>query len=560
MLEGYKQNDVSPTRPDTGSGMDSRIQIRPGTPSPQGSFLSGAPLGLPSEVLREARVRLSRAAIVVFVWCLMLGVAWALQVMSDIVEWRVGRIVLATLLAVLVSSVVVLALSRIKRMPDLLLLILGLGYGGALSLIGAFIHVVHETDRFGQVTPFGIYVLLITIFPILFSCPPRLTMVIVAIYSGAVLLGVWCAGLALDLDLGGSVYLDIGTALLVCAAGAYVLSRLMYQIQTKFERERRLGSYHLEEKIGEGGMGEVWRANHRVLVRPAAVKLIRPEALAGDRESRSATIDRFFREAQATAFLESPHTVRIFDFGITDDQTLYFTMELLDGINLGTLVCEAGPMPPERVQVILLQVCESLSEAHELGLVHRDVKPANIMLCRKGRRLDLVKVLDFGLVTPKDMPSAHPARLTIDYEIMGTPAFMGPEAYNGGSFDARSDLYSVGCLAFWLLTGREVFDESSPVAQAASHLREVVRTPSSLGVPVPGDLEAIVMSCLAKDPADRPQTADELALRLSECRFTTHWTEERAAEWWEEHAPLPTLDDSSTNIVSLPTTVDQRRT
>jgi serine/threonine-protein kinase len=287
-------------------------------------------------------------------------------------------------------------------------------------------------------------------------------------------------------------------------------------------------------------MGEVWRAEHRMLARPAAIKLIRAEVLGATGGARLQAIRRFEREAQATARLQSVHTVELYDYGRADDGTFYYVMELLDGFDLHRLVEQFGPLPPERVVHLLRQVCASLAEAHEAGLVHRDIKPANIYVCRRGRDVDFVKVLDFGLVkhggeTREDADQLSGAALVAG----GTPAYMAPEqAVGEAELDARADLYSVGCVAYWLVTGTAVFTGRTPVETMMMHVHREPDPPSArTGSPLPAELEAVVLACLAKDPAARPRTADELAERLGSLRLGSEWTPARAHAWWAAHAP-----------------------
>ena len=301
---------------------------------------------------------------------------------------------------------------------------------------------------------------------------------------------------------------------------------------------RELGSYRLRERLGAGGMGEVWRAEHRMLARPAAIKLIRPEVLgAKDADSRQVLVQRFEREAQATALMRSAHTVELYDFGVTDEGTFYYVMELLDGLDLAELVRRTGPVPAERAVHFLRQMCDSLAEAHEAGLIHRDIKPANVYACHHGRRLDFVKVLDFGLVKHGVRGDDVPDDLTADRLAGGTPAFMSPEQALGETgVDGRSDLYAVGCVAYWLLTGTVVFEGRTAMETILMHVNREPEPPSRrTALPIPRDLEAIVLACLAKSADARPQTADELTARLDSVRLNSEWTAVRAREWWQEH-------------------------
>ena len=327
---------------------------------------------------------------------------------------------------------------------------------------------------------------------------------------------------------------------IICTALAHWTSILVYRLSREAARARRMGSYQLVEKIGAGGMGEVWRAKHRLLVRPAAIKLIRRDACGKNDEACRTTVRRFEREAQATALLRSPHTVELYDFGVTDEGTFYYVMELLDGLDLKRLVERYGPLPAERAIHILRQACHSLHDAHSAGMVHRDVKPANIFVCRRGQDYDFVKVLDFGLVAASAEIEDMRTQLTAEGMMSGTPAFMAPEMASGErAIDARADVYALGCVAYWLLTGRVVFEGSSAMAVILKHARDLPARPSSQSeLPIDPELERIVLSCLAKDPDERPASAAVLASELAECARTNgEWTNELAASWWRMHAP-----------------------
>jgi len=305
-------------------------------------------------------------------------------------------------------------------------------------------------------------------------------------------------------------------------------ARAERRVETLLERARQLGSYQLEERIGRGGMGEVWRARHRLLARPAAIKLIRGEVLGDDRARVEA---RFEREARALAGLRSPHTVSVFDFGRTLDGRLFLVMELLHGLPLDRVLKLCGPLPAARVVPILIGACHSLSEAHAAGIVHRDVKPANLFLCHDGEGIERVKVLDFGLV--KDTRSVQ---LSLEGKISGTPEYMSPEQAHGGELDGRADLYSLGCTAFHLLSGRPVFREPSDVATLLAHQVQPAPTVSSVtDAAIPPELEALIARCLAKQPEFRPVSAASLGRALAAIRFgdDQRLTPERIREWWE---------------------------
>ena len=296
-----------------------------------------------------------------------------------------------------------------------------------------------------------------------------------------------------------------------------------------------VGSYRLVALLGSGGMGEVWRAKHRFLVRPAAVKLIRHDAPPGP--AREQLVRRFEREAQVTAGLRSPHTVQLYDFGVNDSGSFYYVMEFLNGLDLHQIGMRFGSQPAERVIMLLRQACRSLAEAHARGLVHRDVKPANLFVTRLGTEYDYVKILDFGVV--KEQSGRDATMLSNRGIVQGTPAFMAPEIILGESgIDGRADLYSLACTAYWALTGHTLFDTTNAAQMLLQHVRTRPVPPSERSeLSIPQQLEAILMMCLEKDPAKRPPSALQLESELARVRCQEPWTNERAQQWWEGHAP-----------------------
>ena len=274
------------------------------------------------------------------------------------------------------------------------------------------------------------------------------------------------------------------------------------------------------------------------VARPAAIKLIHPEVLAArDRKSASLAVARFRREAEAAAQLRSPHTVELYDFGETEDGTLYFVMELLEGMDLETLVRREGPLPQGRVIHILRQVCESLEEAHAFGLVHRDIKPANIHVGRVGLRHDFVKVLDFGLVKSVGGTFTEDSMATAAGLTPGTPAYMAPEMALGEKCDGRADLYALGCVAYYLLTGQMVFEAVNGLQLITKHIQEPPVPPSQrTELDIAPELDQVVLACLAKKPENRPRSAGELDQMLAEIEIEP-WSEEEATRWWRTHQP-----------------------
>ncbi len=331
----------------------------------------------------------------------------------------------------------------------------------------------------------------------------------------------------------------------VAAAMAVVVSRIVYELNVEAAKGEEMGSYHLEELLGRGGMGEVWRASHRLLAREAAIKLIRPDSSGSDgRES----VKRFEREAKATAALRSPHTVDIYDYGTTEDGTFYYVMELLEGFDLESLVAEFGPVPPERAVHVLIQACHSLGEAHQGGLIHRDVKPANVYVCRYGLDWDFVKILDFGLVKSTGWTDPKQRQLTMAGVLAGTPGYMSPEMASGSpDIDWRTDIYALGCVGYWLLTAEPVFDGATPMQVVMNHVQKPPLPPSQRARgPIPDALDQIILSCLQKDPNNRPQTMQELAASLRQVALENPWTEDRARRWWLEHGNRPRKPSAAT--------------
>jgi eukaryotic-like serine/threonine-protein kinase len=441
----------------------------------------------------------------------------------------------------LVSIAVALLVAAVIRSPRLPLpaaMNIGLAfeiassYGIAAAEFGDPIAL--ETQRgFLGLSWVAVWVVLFTV--VVPTSPRRAVLTALASVSSVpVIIGLMIASGTTSLRIDpAKFFIGLVFPYLLVVVMAYVGARVVYHLGKEVQRARELGSYRLEEKLGEGGMGEVWRARHRLLARPAAIKLIRPSLSSQD------VLRRFEREAQVISSLRSPHTVEVFDFGVATDGTFYYVMELLDGLDADTLLRRFGPVPANRAVYLLRQVCHSLSEAESRGLVHRDIKPANIFLCRYGEEYDFVKVLDFGLVKAFDEPTDSGPALTRENAVQGTPAFIAPEQALGRStLDGRVDIYATGCVAYWLLTGQPVFTAETSIALLMHHVHTPPQPPSTRSeLPIPPALDSLVLSCLAKDPADRPQSAKELSLRLAEIEGTSGWTQERARDWWSTHQP-----------------------
>jgi eukaryotic-like serine/threonine-protein kinase len=329
----------------------------------------------------------------------------------------------------------------------------------------------------------------------------------------------------------------VGLVLMFCVAcGGSVLGvGLIGSLRRAVFVARQFGQYKLTRRIGAGGMGEVYLAEHQLLKRPCVVKLIRPDR-AGDPRN----LARFQREVRATAKLSHWNTVEIFDYGRTADGTFYYVMEYLPGMSLGEIIDRFGPMPPERVIHLLRQACDALAEAHGAGLVHRDIKPGNIFAAKRGGFYDVAKLLDFGLVKP--LMEEEPIHLTAEGTITGSPLFMSPEQALGETNpDGRSDIYSLGAVGYYLLTGHPPFEGDAPLKVIFAHAHQPVVPPASVRPEVPTDLDRVILRCLEKNPADRFQSAVELEEALAGCASAGLWTQEHATRWWQDYDPETTI-------------------
>jgi serine/threonine-protein kinase len=365
-----------------------------------------------------------------------------------------------------------------------------------------------------------------------------------AIVGSLALLPVILMGVGSQLDQATAAYVLSGlpdTIILMATAVAIAVfgSHKMRELQEKAHEAQRLGQYRLKDVLGFGGMGTVYLAEHVLLRRPCAIKLIRPDQ-AGDPR----TMIRFEREVRAAATLTHWNTIEIFDYGHADDGTFYYVMEYLPGMNLQDLVEQHGPMPPERAVHLLRQVCQALREAHGIGLIHRDIKPSNIFASERGKVYDVAKLLDFGLVKTVDA-EGDSVKLTRDGPFPGSPAFMSPEQALGGKpLDARTDIYNVGAVAYFLMTGKLPFDRPSMLQMLHAHAYEPLVPVPEFDEAVPADLQRVILRCLEKDPDGRYPDAATLEKALAACERTSPWTTERAEEWWRQHGVGTALPSS----------------
>jgi eukaryotic-like serine/threonine-protein kinase len=436
------------------------------------------------------------------------------------------------------SSVVMVYIARKYSHKQQLLIDLGSGY---LVLQCFLISVLTHWIPVPMVPRVSWVCIAILIYPAIVPSTPRKTLLVSLLAASTEPLAMALSMLRGIEFQGGWLYVAwMAVPNYICAFLVVVPVKMIHRLGHQVRRARELGSYRLEEPLGKGGMGEVFRATHQMLARPAAVKLIRPEILGSSSPGAARVIiQRFRREAEAAASLRSPHTISLYDFGVANDGTFFFVMELLDGLDLETLVERFGPVPPERSVYLLRQVCDSLQEAHSRGLVHRDIKPSNIFTCRLGLEVDFVKVLDFGLVKAVDEGGREATLLTAPDSTTGTPAYIAPEMVRGDRVaDHRVDLYTLGCVAYWLLTGRLVFQAPNAIQLMYQHANTPPVPPSQLSeFEIPPALDAVILACLAKFPEERPQSAAELSSRLMQAMPAPAWTEELAHRWWNRHHP-----------------------
>ena len=494
---------------------------------------SAKKLGLPADLLREVPRRLA----------LLSGLVIASNLLTETVLWFVARghfqagMRYSATAALLAASTGVLVFSLRPTLSPLNYLKLALVFQVVWVASEAFATAEGTWGPGAEtvVDSWSSSAMIVLIYPVI--VPNSLGRTVAGSLSGLVLeplVALFLVRLGFIPLPSASVWISRIVPLAIAGAAGILLSRLINRLGKQLDQVRAAGAYTLDERLGYGGMGEVWRASHRFLARQAAVKLIRSDRLQKDQGGDvSIAVQRFEREAQATAALRSLHTVQLYDFGVTSEGTFYYAMELLDGVDMSTLVMEDGPQPPERVAFLLRQACESLEEAHRRGLIHRDVKPANIFVCRYPFHLDFVKVLDFGMVKAQHLGGESADGLTRVGRVTGTPAFLPPEAViDDYPKDGRADIYGLGCVAYWLLTGLPVFERESGMGMMVAHARETPKPVSEHGLDVPVGLDRIIMSCLEKHPDMRPSSAGKLGELLDELGIASGWTAERAAGWW----------------------------
>ena len=514
-------------------------QVSPDDSSGSGTA-SGRTTGAASEVLGSAIGRVRIAALISGVlWLLILAANAAFR--EEFATWKFAGTAgwlhpnwIYALLGALGSFALAVAAGRLRDKPSL---VLDLGLGLEV-FTAALIALVTSSEFSPHAARISWVTVLILIYPSIAPTRPRRALIAGLLAASMDVLGIGLLMLR-GYQLPGEGWELVGMVAWMVAPNylsaflALVPATLIRRLGREAGAARELGSYRLGTLLERGGMGEVYEATHRLIAKPAAIKLIRPELLTDSPAVANVIIERFYREAEAVAALRSPHTVALYDFGVAEDGTLYYVMELLEGIDLQRLVRQLGPLPASRVIHVMRQVCDSLGEAHARGLIHRDIKPSNIVLCPLGPTADFAKVLDFGLVRREMQADAGLSEVAGQ---PGTPSYMAPEAVRNLPVDRRADLYALGCVAYWLLTGRTVFDGENPVQMMYQHGYDDPVPPSQRpGASVPADLEQVILELLAKDPDRRPQTAEDLAQRVAACVDATAWDTARARSWWSDH-------------------------
>lgn len=522
-----------------------------GTSMPRAEVVTGSRPQIESETEALLRTRLQAAALVL---CVAVGLFFIRSFfLSDApVRWMQG------LVAIILGSCV-LWLRNEARLSLKQLRALEIGIFGLASLyLACFQYAIVQRKAeagndafalaaiksnvmyvFGVIMLYGTFIpntwkrTAAVVFPM--ALVPGLMMVFLQFRSGAVRAVANHVGTFEQIS-------DNGIILIFGAVAATIGAHTINKLRQVAFKARQLGQYRLKDKIGGGGMGEVYLAEHQLLKRPCAIKLIRP----GTQADRAA-LARFEREVRTTAKLSHWNTIDIFDYGHTEDGTFYYVMEYLPGLSLADLVKRYGPLAPARAVHLLRQTCQALREAHNIGLVHRDIKPANVFAAIRGGVYDVAKLLDFGLVRPVESDTADPG-LTQEGGFTGTPLFMSPEQGTSQQvLDPRSDIYSLGATAYFLLTGQAPFPGSNVVQVLLAHARDPVPPLTQFNAAVPADLEKIVMRCLEKDPASRYPDIESLEKALANCSVAGQWSDEDAARWWlETEGVLPGSHGSST--------------
>ena len=520
------------------------IAAREPTPTPGRSRTTGFSRHLPQDLVHDQLGRLALFSLIgMALWtCGLLLDQLVIFTSPAFFEVAGGKARVIEVVGVVVSSAMFMYVRYARHTPEIktnVSLVYLLLNAAAIAALNTW---VAQPPTQGHIVGVSWIAILLLIYSMVAPVSPRKMLATALVAASFDPIGVWLAHLR-----GVPTPSIFGTLLIfwpnyAAAALSTIPSRFLRHVGHKLNKARELGSYELVTLLGHGGMGEVWEAKHRLLARRAAVKLVRPELLGASSEVEARLVlKRFEREAQATAALNSPHTIQVFDFGSTDDGTFFYVMELLMGRDLESLVREFGPIPAARAGFLIRQVCHSLADAHARGLVHRDIKPANIYVCRMGLEYDFVKVLDFGLVKLNSQASGERIQtlMTADQRTTGTPAYMAPEIILGEAvIDRRADVYALGCVAYYALTGQLVFEADTPMKMLLQHVQAEPIPPSErTELPIPKELDELVLSCLQKDPNKRPQNAEVLLDMAVGCKSSDSWNQDLAKGWWSKHLP-----------------------
>lgn len=503
-----------------------------------GDLVSAGGFGLPLDLLEKARGRLARFVI------LMAGVFLIASILIEVPLSKLDdeslKIIRAAQFVAIALHLLLFVLVSRRNFNHSFVLNLGLVYEVLLCLGISIADCWISYDLRGFFPEITFASLVIAVYPLIVPSPLGRTLITAIAAAATTPLSLLILRQAASVPVESADYIIISLTPVISVAIALFGSHVVYGMNLDVAKARQLGSYHLETLLGRGGMGEVWSAKHQMLARKAAVKLVRPEVL-GTKSAKEAErmLKRFEREAHATASMRSQHTIQLYDFGISDQGTFYYVMELLDGLDLESLVSRFGPMLPERVIYFLRQACHSLAEAHVNGLIHRDIKPANLYVCRYGLEVDFIKILDFGLVKSAQSQGETDTKLTAEMLAGGTPAYMAPEQILGNRpIDARTDIYALGCVAYWLLTGQLVFEGKTAMEMMTNHVHTpppALSTRTELSIP--DSVEQVILVCLEKEPKRRPQSASALDESLRMCTTKESWTAETARTWWNTHLP-----------------------
>lgn len=524
---------------------------------PDESYRIFADRSLPGFVLSQIRSRLRYACGVVLAFALFIGIAYITDSYRRVFVNPTALQDATLLLGALWSSgmaLLVIFLLRRDRSP-IQLISIAILFQAVISFLGATVDAFFPYPENYVPGPRAFWTCIwIVLYPLLVPLSPRLSLLSSSLSVTVIYFTFHLPPKIIPEQHVPPIVIEmvVETHLLMVLI-AYAAARGVHFLNWQIAHERKKGSYELVSLLGNGAMGQVWLARHRMLRRPAALKIIDPIKLdAASEEDRKRVIQRFEREAQATSSLYNQHSISLYDFGVMEDGSFFYVMEALDGYDLDEFVSRWGMLSPARTVYLMLQICDSLIEAHRIGLIHRDLKPANVFVCRYGFETDFIKVLDFGMVKVEHnigpqlsgdkipMLGAHEsAALTSEGQISGTPAFMAPEMIERKKVDSRYDIYALGCVGYWMLTSSWVFPFPTVSAQVLAHLEKTPEPVSKRrGEPVPEDLEKLIMKCLEKGPNSRPQTVVEIrqALREIQLQLAETWTQDDAQQWWREHA------------------------